>query len=109
MGRSPATNFVPVTVFSPVVLPDAEDDLRGAYRWYFDRSPLAADAFRAEALQAIDGLAQTADRWSKDSEGIHSYHLRHFPYTVFYEIDGSKAIVLAVAHQRRRPGFWRAR
>ncbi len=28
---------------------------------------------------------------------------------VFYEIDGSVVFVLAVAHQRRKPGYWRHR
>ena len=70
---------------------------------------MAADAFRAALFQAIDGLAETAGDWPKDDDGTHRYHLKHFPYTVMYEIAGSEATVLAVAHQRRRPQCWQQR
>jgi plasmid stabilization system protein ParE len=96
-----------VSQYTIVVLPDAEADLRAAFLWYFERSPLAADAFRTEAFEAIDGLAETAADWPKDEDGTHRYHLKHFPYTVMYEIAGSEVTVLAVGHQRRRPGYWR--
>jgi len=95
-----------VTRFTVVVLPDAEAELREAFLWYFDKSPLAADAFGTEVDDAIDGLEETAADWPKDEDGIHFYHLKHFPYTVRYEIDGSEVTVLAVAHQRRAPGYW---
>lgn len=93
--------------FGVVVLPDAEADLRAAFGWYFDRSPIAANAFRAEIIMAIDRLAQTAADWPRDEDGTYRYHLKHFPYTVMYEIAGIEATVLAVAHQRRRPGYWK--
>lgn len=35
--------------------------------------------------------------------------LPRFPYTVFYEIDGDELLIVAVAHQRRRPGYWHRR
>lgn len=98
-----------MTRFTVVVLPDAETDFRAAFLWYFERSPLAADAFRAEVFQAIDGLAETAGDWSKDQDGTHRYHLKHFPYTVMYEIAGPEVTVLAIAHQRRQPGYRRQR
>lgn len=46
--------------FDVVVLPEAEADMREAYFWYFDKSPLAADAFGDEVTEAIDQLAETA-------------------------------------------------
>jgi hypothetical protein len=32
--------------------------------------------------------------------------LRQFPYVIYYRIDGDKPIVMAVAHGRRRLGYW---
>ena len=49
-----------MTRFDVVVLPEAEAEIREAFFWYFERSPIAADAFRAEALDAIDLLAADA-------------------------------------------------
>jgi plasmid stabilization system protein ParE len=88
------------------VLPEAEAEAREAFLWYFDRSPIAADAFRIDLFDAIDGLATTANDWPEDDEGIRRYHLKHYPYTVTYEVIAQKVTVFAIAHQRRRPGYW---
>jgi len=98
-----------VTRFTIVVLPDAEADIRAAFLWYFERSPLAAEAFRTEVFESIDSLAETGSDWPKDEDGTHRYHLKHFPYTVMYEIAAAEVTVLAVGHQRREPGYWRQR
>lgn len=98
-----------MTRFTIVVLPEAESDIREAFLWYFERSPVAADAFRIEVFDAIDGLDETAANWPKDEDGIHRYHLKRFPHTVLYEIVESEVTVHAVGHQRRQPGFWRIR
>jgi plasmid stabilization system protein ParE len=95
-----------VTRFTITVLPDAEADMREGFLWYFERSPLAADAFGTEVSHAIDGLEQTAGDWPKDEDGVHFYHLKHFPYAVRYDIVGNEVTVLAIAHQRRKPGYW---
>jgi len=34
---------------------------------------------------------------------------RKFPFSLIYSIEGSLIWVVAVAHQRRRPGYWRKR
>lgn len=98
-----------MTRFEVKILPEAEAEIRDAFLWYFERSPIAADAFRTETLEAIDRLGVDALMWPEDEDAIRRHILRHFPYTVFYEILGSTVTVLAVAHQRRNPGYWRKR
>ena len=34
------------------------------------------------------------------------YPLKRFPYSVIYQIAGEELRVIALAHQRRRPGYW---
>ena len=95
--------------FDVSVLPDAEAEAREAFLWYFERSPVAAETFRSELFRAIDGLGATANNWPEDEGDIRHYHLRHFLYTLMYELAGGSVTVLAVAHQRRRPGYWQIR
>ncbi|HSI52002.1 MAG TPA: type II toxin-antitoxin system RelE/ParE family toxin [Ideonella sp.] len=95
--------------FEVVILPDAETEIAGAFQWYRERNPLAAEAFRTEALDCIDALANSAEKWKKDDDDTRHCLLRRFPYTVFYEIEGAVVFVLAVSHQRREPGYWRDR
>jgi len=98
-----------VSRFVVEILPAAEAEFREAFLWYFERSPLAADAFRTEVFDAVDGLEEHADMWPEDEDGTRKCGLRHFPYTVFYEVAASNVTVMAVGHQRRRPGYWRER
>ena len=91
------------------LLPLAEEEIGEAFRWYSERSPSAANAFRSEVFAAIDRLAEDPTMWPADDEGVRYYILRSFPYTMHYEIAGTSVTVLAVAHQRRRPGYWQDR
>lgn len=95
--------------FQVSLLPQAEEEIEEAFHWYFARSPFAADAFRTEVVAAIDGLAEDPLMWPADGEGVRYYIFRRFPYTIHYEVTGSAVTVLAVAHQRRRPGYWQDR
>ncbi len=37
------------------------------------------------------------------------YLLRRFPYSVIYQVTTEELRIIAVAHHRRRPGFWKGR
>jgi plasmid stabilization system protein ParE len=98
-----------VSRFRVQIGPDAEAELRDAFHWYRKRSPLAAEAFRSAVIEAIDALADRADLWPKDGDGFHFHPLSRFPYTVWYDLAADIATVLAIAHQHRRPGYWKSR
>ena len=91
------------------VLPEAEEEFRQAFLWYFERSPIASDAFRSQVLEAIDDLADRADMWPSNTDGFHYHVLDKFPYTVWYDLSGQVATVIAIANQHRRPSYWKAR
>ena len=97
-----------MTRFIVEVLPEAELEFREAFLWYFERSPIAADAFRFQVLEAIDGLADRADMWPAN-EAFHFHVLDRFPYTVWYDVSGQVATVIAIAHQHRCPNYWKTR
>jgi plasmid stabilization system protein ParE len=99
-----------VTRFQIEVLPEAEAEFREAFLWYFERSPVFADALRTEVLEKIDGLAVDADSWPKNEDGVHFRILpKRFKYTIFYDLVDSSVTVLAIAPQLREPGYWMGR
>ena len=95
--------------FTVEVLPEAGREFRDAFLWYFERSPIAAEAFRSEIFECIDGLGERADMWPSSDEGIHFHVLCRFPYTVWYDLNKHCATVIAIAHQHRRPDYWKTR
>jgi len=97
-----------VTVYIVELAPAAEGDIAEAFVWYRERNALAADAFRAEVLDAIEDIAEVPLHRAADEEGSRRFVLKRFPYSVVYEVNAMTITVLAVAHHRRKPGYWRA-
>ena len=89
--------------------PAAADEVDDAEAWYGARNPLAADAFRAELTRAVESVQNSPERWPLHVAGTRCRHLRWFPFGLVYRIEVARILVIAVAHQRRKPGYWRER
>ena len=88
--------------------PAASEELQEAHFWYKERSPLSAAAFASEIEVAILRIARAPLRYPT-SDGTRRFQLRRFPYTVVFEISKVGIVVLAIAHHKRHPGYWRER
>jgi plasmid stabilization system protein ParE len=88
--------------------PAAEGDVADAFLWYRERNALVADAFRAEVFDTIGRIADAPLAKPVEEDGNRKHVLRRFPYSVFYEVIADTVTVLAVAHHRRRPNYWRS-
>jgi plasmid stabilization system protein ParE len=89
--------------------PDAVAEARAAFLWYSERSPSAADAFRAALDHAISAIRDNPQRWPRHVHGTRKYRLRRFPYGVICRVTDAAIEVVAVVHGRRRPGYWKTR
>lgn len=89
--------------------PEAILEAQTAREWYAERSPAAAEAFMAELDAAIDRITEASDRWATYLYSTRRFLLKRFPYFVVYRATQDKLQVLAVAHGRQRPGYWRQR
>ncbi|MBT8083723.1 MAG: type II toxin-antitoxin system RelE/ParE family toxin [Woeseia sp.] len=89
--------------------PEAEFELRAAFLWYLDRNVLVAEAFQAEVSRAIKVVAENPDRWPELTESLRRYVFPRFPFTLVYRSRPKVVEVIAIAHQRRKPRYWRAR
>jgi plasmid stabilization system protein ParE len=89
--------------------PQAVREARAARRWYARRSPGTANQFVTELDEAVNQIAGAPQQWPPHQHGTRVYRLRHFPYLVVYHESPGVVRVLAVAHARRRPGYWRRR
>jgi toxin ParE1/3/4 len=88
---------------------NAAADYQVAFDWYFDRSPLAAQKFDEELGYALQRIAENPQRWPMNILGTRKFFLRHFPFAVVYRELPSVIQILAVAHGRRKPDYWRDR
>jgi plasmid stabilization system protein ParE len=96
-------------VSAPLFHPDAADELRAAVSWYGERSPRAADELLGELDAALGKIQQSPERWRRVLGPWRRYVLHRFPFLIIYRETSHGIEVVAIAHGRRRPGYWRSR
>ena len=95
-----------VKTYELVISAAAEGDIEASFHWYRERNVLSAYGFRAQGIDAIDSIARSPLSRPADEEGNRHRVLHRFPYSVFYEVVERTVTILAVAHHRRKPGYW---
>jgi plasmid stabilization system protein ParE len=86
----------------PAALAEAER----ARDWYRERSPVAALGFLGELDRAIERIAESPHSWPSYVKGTRRYLLARFPFSIVYRTRDRVIEVFAIAHHRRRPGYW---
>ena len=89
--------------------PEARQDFRDAIGWYRSRSPTVATEFRATVSDVIRRLVQAPQRWPKHLHGTRRFVLHRFPFSIIYLDDPNVLSIVAVAHNKRKPGYWKRR
>ena len=89
--------------------PDAIAEAKAAREWYMERSPSAADAFTKELDNAILQVSNFPQQGLSFIRETRRFLLRRFPFSVVYRESEEHIEVIAVAHARRKPGYWKKR
>ena len=90
------------------VLPEAEEELAQAAEWYErKRAGLGVElvAIVDRAFDEIQDAPLSYALWRSDRP-YRGKILKRFPYVVFFRAESDTIEVVAVAHAKRRPGFW---
>jgi plasmid stabilization system protein ParE len=88
---------------------EAEHELREAFLWYFERDAGTAGRFEVAVERALAALAEAPLQSPEIEPGRRRLLIDRFPYALIYAVEGRRIVVLAVAHSRRRPGYWHGR
>jgi plasmid stabilization system protein ParE len=92
------------------LLPPARDDFEESYAWYFKRSAQAAELFTVAIDAAIERLCHNPLLDISIDEEHRFYRLKKsYPFYLVYRTEPTKVVVVAVAHNRREPNYWRGR
>jgi toxin ParE1/3/4 len=89
--------------------PEAVAEFDAALDWYRENSEQAALDFLREIDNALVAIAANPLMWSSCLHGTRRFVLRHFPYLVVYLLTETGVKIVAIAHGRRRPGYWKKR
>lgn len=87
----------------------ARRDVLDATRFYEEQAPGLGADFLEDLDRALDLLASSPRVGSSFEGDTRRLLLHRFPYALIYAIEAGSVVIVAVAHQRRRPGFWQDR
>jgi plasmid stabilization system protein ParE len=90
-------------------LPHAREELTASAEWYEARRPGLGVELLAEIDEAVGQIGEHPEAWPL-WHADRSYRKRildRFPYVIFFVLrEPTEVDVVAVAHARRRPGYW---
>ena len=92
-----------------LLLDAAQFELDEAIEWYTNEAPGLGDALLVETLKAFKLIAQFPHAWHPLSAQARRCRLNRFPYSVIYAVEANEVLVIAIAHQHRKPNYWRDR
>ena len=89
--------------------PDAEAEVTEAAQYYEVRkSGLGADLL-AEVERALDQILTNPEASRRSGRRARRKPLWRFPYELVYAVYPDRIRIVACAHQKRRPFYWRKR
>ena len=87
----------------------AELELNEAADFYDLRDPGLGGAFLDEVERGLDQIVKHPEAAAQAQGAVRKRILARFPYSIFYSIHEDQVRILAIAHQKRRPFYWRGR
>ena len=88
-------------------LEEAKAELLNALAHYNQRTPGAGDRLLEDVFATADRICEDPFRYPVEPDGYRRWRLLVFPYALRYEIAaGGDIDVVAVAHAKRRPGYF---
>jgi toxin ParE1/3/4 len=89
--------------------PEALLEFEEAVQFYKDRGRTLGQRFAREIRTTITKIVATPDRWRVVEQDVRLCRARVFPYAVLYTIEADYVLIVAIAHGKRRPRYWRHR
>ena len=90
--------------------PLAKRDLKEAVRWYRDRDPELANRFLDEVYKVLALLERFPETggmaFGIDDPEIRQLPVDNFPYQIVFKRLPHRTSILAIAHERKKPGYW---
>jgi len=88
-----------------LIKPEAEADIGRAFD-YYEQHAGAGHRFLDRVDALLGRLVELPHAYPVLHQNVRRALVRDFPYSLFYIVEPSRVVVLAVLHQARDPGSW---
>lgn len=89
--------------------PDADAEVTEAARYYAVRKSGLGSDLIGEVERALDQILTNPEASQRIGRRVRRKSLWRFPYNLIYAVYPDRIRILACAHQKRRPFYWRKR
>ena len=89
--------------------PEALSEFEQAVQFYKERGRILGKRLAGEIRTTIAKIVATPERWRVLEQDVRICRTRVFPYAILYTIESDYVLIVAIAHGKRRPGYWRHR
>ena len=89
--------------------PAARSGIVEARAWYFEWSPISELGFARAVENAVQRIAAAPTRYARADYGTRRILLERFPFSNYCRETLNPIEAVAVAHQKRPPGYWAQR
>ena len=90
-------------------LPEAEQEMLEAARYYESQAAGLGEDYLLEIERAVSSIAESPNTWPIIEGKLRRRLVRKFPFGILYCVEPEEIVIIAVAHLRRKPGYWRER
>jgi plasmid stabilization system protein ParE len=87
----------------------ARDEFLEAAAWYESQRPNLGVEFIAEIERCLALAAEQPQMHAMVYKNTRRVTARRFPYSIYFQVESCRIVVLAVFHGSRHPTIWRAR
>jgi len=91
---------------TPIWHPLARREVLEAVDFYEHESPGLGRAFLDALAEGVRQATEFPLSGAETPFGERRIVVQRFPYSLLYRPEGDQLLILAVAHQKRRPGYW---
>jgi len=89
--------------------PEVELDSDLAISWHLERSAELAFRLALEFQSGYRNIVENPNRFPTYLWGTRRLVLQEFPFSIIYREKTDEVEIIAVAHAKRRPGYWKRR
>lgn len=88
---------------------DARAELAEASHYYEDRVPGLGQALIGDVEKGVCEILEHPNAGERVSKHLRRKVISRFPYSLIYAVETGRIRIMAVAHHKRRPEYWRYR
>lgn len=93
---------------------EALEDYRSAAAWYEDKREAWGDVFMDAVDAAVESILDPSITWGfyrdrRSTPQVYARSVPGFPFQIVYLLIEDEVFIVAYAHERRRPGYWKHR